>query len=76
MAKKLKQENIDDIIKELEQQKELVQKKIETKINEYDAKAKEKRDAFMNQTITPLQKEVAELKEDIAKYQKVKTILG
>ena len=76
MANKIKTENVDDIIKSLEEEKQALTDKIAAKTAEYDAKALEKRNQFIEMTVNPLQKKVTDLKEEIVKYQKIKSILG
>ena len=77
MSKKLiKTESVDGIIAALEKQVHDINEKTARKIAEYDAKAAERKAVFLKSVIDPLNKASADLKTEIAKYQKIKNILG
>ena len=75
MAKALTKENIEEIISNLEKKSLETTEKMNKKISDYDEKAKQKREQFLNDSVAPLQKELNELKTEIGKYQKIKSIL-
>lgn len=76
MAKKIKTEYVDAILEELEANKKDLTEKINSKVADFDAKAKEKRATFIEGQINPLKKEIEEIDVELAKYQKIKNMLG
>lgn len=76
MAKKIKTEYVDAILEELEANKKDLTEKINSKVADFDAKVKEKRATFIEGQINPLKKEIEEIDVELAKYQKIKNMLG
>lgn len=73
--KSLNAKTVDAAITALEREKNAITEKINKKTKDYDAKVAEKRKQFLTANIEPLQNKIVQIKKEIAKHQKIKSLL-